>query len=221
MAQVSGIPQFSLIYVIVKFGLGSKIIKEAKKCGISGGTVMLGKGTVHNKILNLLAISDVRKEVVMMIANKKATFSALEHLNKVFHFEKPNHGIAFTTGLTDLVGTRSCTINDQIESEEDKSMFQNIVVIVDKGNAGDVMDAATSAGSKGGTVINARGSGIHETSKLFSMNIEPEKEIVMILADENTTPAIVEKIRQDLKIDDPGNGIIFVQDVNKTYGIYE
>ncbi|GAE94435.1 nitrogen regulatory protein P-II [Gracilibacillus boraciitolerans JCM 21714] len=100
-------------------------------------------------------------------------------------------------------------------------MYQNIMAVVDKGKAEDVIESAQKAGSKGGTILNARGSGVHETSKLFSMDIEPEKEIVMILSDENYTEAIVTKIREDLKIDEPGNGIIFVQDVNQTYGIYE
>ncbi|MFC4401575.1 P-II family nitrogen regulator [Gracilibacillus xinjiangensis] len=221
MQYNGNIPHFSVMYVIVKFGLGSKVLKEAKKCGVTGGTVMIGKGTIHNRILNLLAISDVRKEIVIMIANRKTTEVTLQHLNKVFNFEKPNHGIAFTTLITDLLGTRSCKINDQSESEEGKTMFQNIMVIVDKGNAEDVIDAAKTAGSKGGTIINARGSGIHETSKLFSMDIEPEKEIVMILSDKNATTAIVDKIRSNLKIDEPGNGIIFVQEVSQTYGIYE
>ena len=44
-----------------------------------------------------------------------------------------------------------------------------------------MIDAATAAGSKGGTVINAR-SGIHEEQTLF-MDIEPEKEIVLIISD--------------------------------------
>jgi nitrogen regulatory protein PII len=91
---------------------------------------------------------------------------------------------------------------------------------VDRGKAEDVIDAATKAGSKGGTIINARGSGIHETSKLFSMDIEPEKEIVIILSEVESTEKIVSSIRSHLKIDEPGNGIIFIQDVNKTYGIY-
>ncbi|WP_219987241.1 P-II family nitrogen regulator [Gracilibacillus dipsosauri] len=221
MMNESTTPHFELMYVIVKYGLGSKVIKEAKKCGVSGGTIMLGKGTIHHKILNLLAISDVRKEVVLMISNKHISEIVLKHLNKVFEFDKPNHGIAFTTLITTLLGTRSCQINGTEERGDRKSMFQNIMVIVDKGVAEDVISVAESAGSKGGTIINARGSGIHETSKLFAMNIEPEKEIVMILSEEKATNGIVDKIRKDLKIDEPGNGIIFVQDVNATYGIYK
>lgn len=98
-------------------------------------------------------------------------------------------------------------------------MYQVITIIVDKGNAEDVVRAAEKAGSKGGTILNGRGSGVHETSKVFAMEIELEKEIVLILSEVEKTEAIISSIRKDLKIDEPGNGIIFVQDVNKTYGI--
>ena len=97
--------------------------------------------------------------------------------------------------------------------------YQAITVIVDKGKAEEVVDAAAKAGSKGATIINARGSGIHETSRLFAMDIEPEKEIVLILSQNEKVEDIVESIRQEMQIDVPGNGIIYVQPVNRTYGL--
>lgn len=54
---------------------------------------------------------------------------------------------------------------------------------------------------------------------LFNMAIEPEKEIMMILTTNDRTEAIVASIRENLKIDQPGNGIMFILDVNKTYGL--
>ncbi len=36
-----------------------------------------------------------------------------------------------------------------------------------------------------------------------------------------STENIISSIREKLKIDEPGNGIIFIQDVNKTYGLYQ
>ena len=42
--------------------------------------------------------------------------------------------------------------------------------------------------------------------------------MVMILS--NITEKLYH-LYEKLEIDKPGNGIIFVQDVNKTYGIYE
>ena len=98
-------------------------------------------------------------------------------------------------------------------------MYRAIFTIVDRGRAEYVMEAATQAGAKGGTIINARGSGIHETNKLFSMEIEPEKEMVMVLSEKDSVDSIVSSIRQKLDIDEPGKGIIFVQDVSKAYGL--
>jgi len=211
-----------LICVIINDGLSSKLIHAAKHCGILGSTVLLGKGTVNNKILDYLGLSDVRKEIVLMVADSATAEQTLDTLNHDFKFEKPNHGIAFTTCIGRTVGARIMK-RDNISEERgnDNTMYHAITVIVEKGKAEDVIDAAVSAGSKGGTIINGRGSGIHETSKLFLMDIEPEKEIVLILSEGDQTDKIISAIREKLKIDEPGNGIIFVQDVKRTYGIYK
>lgn len=100
-------------------------------------------------------------------------------------------------------------------------MYHIINIIVDKGRAEEVITAATKAGSKGGTVINARGSGVHETSKVFDMEIEPEKEVVIVLSEIERTGDIVAAIRESLKIDEPGNGIIYIQETSRTYGIFK
>ena len=222
MEELTEIADLELACIIVNFGLGSKVLQIAKQCGISGGTVFLGKGTVNNRILEFLALSDVRKEIVWMFSDTQTVIHVLHELDKEFKFDKPNHGIAFTTSVSNVIGARK--YNQEIRKERRKGghhMYHTITVVVDKGKAEYVIEAATQAGSRGGTIINARGSGIHETSKLFSMNIEPEKEIVMILSEENKTQDIVNTIRTELKIDEPGNGIIYIQDVNETYGLYK
>ena len=98
-------------------------------------------------------------------------------------------------------------------------MYKAIYTIVERGLGDEVIDAAQGAGSMGGTVIHARGSGIHERQKVFNMTIEPEKEIVLILSKTETANGIVKAIKENLKIDQPGHGIIFVTDVKETYGI--
>jgi len=214
--------EFELICVIVSIGLGSKVIKIAKKNGVTGATVLLGKGTIQSRLLELLGLSsDIRKEIVLMLAEKTTAYYALEKLNEVFKFDKPHHGIAFTTPIKSFYGSHNYKPENIKENRGvENPMYNAIFVVVDKGNAEDVIEAAEKAGSRGGTIINARGSGIHETSKLFSMEIEPEKEIVLILAENSVTDAIVSSIRENMNIDEPGKGIIFVQSINKTYGLY-
>lgn len=222
MSHKPAVFDIELICVIVNFGLGSKVLKSAKHQGISGGTIVLGKGTVNSRILNFLGLSDIRKEIVFMAAEKKTAYQALEKLNKEYEFYKPNHGIAFTTSICKIWGTKNIICDKEVEERgADSIMYHIITIIVDKGKAEDVITAATKAGSKGGTIVNARGSGIHETSKLFSMNIEPEKEMVIILSESDKTEETVSIIRDNLKIDKAGNGIIYIQDAKKTYGIYK
>lgn len=222
MLNNSELAAFELIYVIVNYGQGSKLLHRAMHHGISGGTIMLGKGTVNNRILDFLGISEERKEIVTMVSNRVKAEQVLDLLNQEFHFEKPNHGIAFTISVCNVVGTRGCRKDDRTrERGADHTMYQSITVIVDRGKAEEVIDAATAAGSKGGTILHGRGSGIHETSKLFNMEIEPEKEVVIILSKMDKAEAIVASIREKINIDEPGNGIIFVQEVEKAYGLYE
>ncbi len=222
MDNCSDIKELELFCVIVNFGLGSKVLKLAKQNGISGGTIFLGKGTVKKShLLEFLDITDIRKEIVLSIAEKKTTYHALEELNNKIEFDKPHHGIAFALSIKDFFGARNCICDKDKESRgANNKMYDAIFVIVDKGLAEAALDAAALAGSRGGTIINARGSGVHENQKLFSMAIEPEKEIVLILSENHLTEQIASSIRQQLKIDEPGNGIMFIMDVNKTYGLY-
>ena len=222
MLNFENTSNFELIYVIVNYGMGSKVLQKAKKHGITGGTIFLAKGTVNDSLLNFLSIYEEKKEIVLMGTDSNTADQILFELNKKFQFEKPNHGIVFTTSMCTIVG---CLHYKSEEYEErrgvNNSMYQNIITIVNRGKAEEVIEAAKAAGSKGGTIINARGSGVNETSRLFNMDIEPEKEMVLIVSKKDVTEAIVATIRETLEIDKPGNGIIFIQDINKTYGVYE
>lgn len=212
--------EIQLLCVVVHYGLGSKIRKSARKYGILGGTILLGKGTVKNYLLELLDLSDIRKEIVLMISDKEKVKNALAGLSKEYSFHKANHGIAFTISVSNLLGVamyKDCKFS---EIKGDKmSMYDAIFTIVEKGKAEEVMEAANEAGSTGGTIINARGSSIHETKKVFSMEIEPEKEIVLIVSKGELTDKISSAIKEALKLDEPGNGLIFILNIEEAFGL--
>lgn len=211
---------FELLTIIVNNGRGTKILNKAKKFGVCGGTILLGRGTVKSSFLRLLELYDEQKEIVLIIAGSLTAFALLDHLDKEYNFVKPHHGIAFCTPIARVAGSKTCGTGNRSESEGVTTVMYNaIYVIVDKGNAENVIEAATKAGSTGGTIINARGSGIHETSKLFSMEIEPEKEVVLIISETAKTDAIASSVHEALQLDKPGNGIMFIQSVSKIYGL--
>jgi nitrogen regulatory protein PII len=223
MANCNRFPNFALICVIVNYGLAGRVLQKAKKAGIPGSTIFFGRGTVNSSLLNFLSLYDERKEIIIMGADQCTADHAFDELNKHFRFDKPNHGIIFTISLLDVVGSRCCISEHHYkkETEVNKYMYELIITIVNRGKAEDVIEAAKAAGAKGGTIINARGSGINETSKLFNMEIEPEKEMVIIITNKEISKDIVTSIREKLEIDKPGNGIVFIQDIKEAYGIFE
>ncbi len=102
---------------------------------------------------------------------------------------------------------------------DNKVDFDLIVTIVNKGDAADVIQASKKAGAEGGTVMNGRGSGIRENTKIFGIPIEPEKELVLTLIDRQKTDQALQAITSALDLNEPGKGIAFVIEVEKTVGI--
>ena len=101
----------------------------------------------------------------------------------------------------------------------DKIKFDLIVTIVNRGAAIDVVEASKRAGAEGGTIINGRGSGIHETAKLFGIPIEPEQDIVLTLIDHTKTEQVLQAISDEVGLQEAGKGIAFVLNVERTVGI--
>lgn len=99
------------------------------------------------------------------------------------------------------------------------SSFELIVTIVNKGDAPKVVQASTTAGAQGGTIIHGRGTGIHEQARLFGIRIEPEKEIILTLLPQERTEQVKKAIVHAVRLDEPGQGIAFILPVRSVAGI--
>lgn len=211
-----------LFCCIMDFGKGSQALKLSQNLGTLGATIFLGKGSIKNEILNLIGMLDVRKEIFITIIDEDVEDRFYEEIQNKFHIDKPNHGIAFSIDLKDIFkADEKIILNNNVKKGVKEVDYEAIFVIVDKGMSDDVLNAAEAAGSRGGTVIHARGSGTTEKEKLFNIVIEPEKDVVLILSKENQVEDIVNSIEDMLKLREPGRGIVFTLDVNRTLGLYE
>ena len=209
---------FNLICCVVNTGDASKTLKFAQKYGIENGIISIGRGTVKNRFLQFLRVDEIRKEIVTMFVKNELAAKAIKGISEYMKFDKPHQGIAFSYSVSEFIDSKNKT-NDNAKIEVKNNMYNVIYVIVDKGKAEDVIDAANKAGAKGGTIINARGAGTPEVRKVFSLEIEPEKEEVFIITKTAAKDKIVAAIRNQLKIDEPGQGVMFVLNINEAYGL--
>ena len=211
-----------LFCCILDFGKGSKALKLSKELGAMGGSIFLGKGTVSDEWLNILGALDIRKEIFITIIDEKSEDIFYDKMSNKFGLYKPHNGIAFSIPLKYCLKVNGCKYESNHKKKGVDNMdYESIFIIADKGSSSDVLEAAESVGSTGGTVIHGRGSSSQEKAKLFNIEIEPEKDIVLILSKVEKTEAIVNAIEKKLNINKPNAGIIFVMDVSRTLGLYQ
>ncbi|MCI8388040.1 MAG: P-II family nitrogen regulator [Clostridiales bacterium] len=96
-----------------------------------------------------------------------------------------------------------------------------IICIVNTGFSDAVMDAAKSAGARGGTVMSARGTADKEAEKFFNISIQPEKELVMIIVKTEIRDAVLHALYKAVGIGTPAQGIAFAMPVDAVVGLKE
>lgn len=209
-----------MLVVIVEQNKASKVLHLADEKGVTASVAMLGIGTASRTLFDYLGLNDKKKAVLLLFGKTEEIEDLADYLVEKLELNKPNHGIAYIESAFNVFGTED---NDNGNGSENikrgETMYNAIYTIVEKGNAEDVIEAAQKAGSRGGTIVNARGLGSEEARKVFNMFIEPEKEIVLIISEEKMTKDIVDSIRKETEIEEQGKGIIFITNVNQTYGL--
>ena len=103
--------------------------------------------------------------------------------------------------------------------ENNDQKYELILAIVNKGSTDLVMNAAREAGSKGGTITVARGTGNPELAKFYGIVIQPEKEVVFIVVEKEKKDAVMKKIYEDAGIGTQGQGIIISLPVIEALGL--
>ena len=97
--------------------------------------------------------------------------------------------------------------------------FQVIMCILNAGFSEAAMDAARKVGARGGTIMHGRGTASKEAEKIFNITIQPEKEIIMILATTKIKDAIMKTLYDSVGVNTPAQGIAFSLPVDDVVGI--
>ena len=100
-----------------------------------------------------------------------------------------------------------------------KTKYEMIMCIVNAGFSGVVMDAARSAGSRGGTVLHGHGTANREAEEFFNITIEPEKDVVLMVVPANLKDGVLKAVYDAAGMTTPGKGIAFSLPVEDAVGL--
>ena len=221
----------SMLFTIVDRGKGEHVAEMLSAEGVLIHEIMLGNGTAHKDLLSLLGLRDTAKDVVVSFVKSEVAGRAMAKLNFALEIDLPGKGIAFTVPIGSVGGTRTLhymmgvELDKPIENTEGKRTQMEqpknslVVTIVNRGYTEKVMEAARPAGARGGTVLHARGAGMEEASQFFGITIQPEKEMVLILVDQEIKVPVMQAIARDAGPNTPASGLVFSLPVDSVMGL--
>jgi nitrogen regulatory protein PII len=99
--------------------------------------------------------------------------------------------------------------------------FKLLVAFVDDHMTEAVTEAARQAGATGCTVVtNARGEGLEKQKTFFGLNLETQRDMVLLLVEEHRARHILETVGEVGQFDtSSGTGIAFQIDVEDAVGV--
>jgi len=100
-----------------------------------------------------------------------------------------------------------------------KMEYQGLIAVVERGEGAKLVKCVNAAGSRTGTLLRGRGAGQHEKQMILNASLEPEKDILLLVAPEEQTDNIIARIDQNMKIKEPGKGILMGLRVKRVHGL--
>ncbi|KAA9301980.1 MULTISPECIES: P-II family nitrogen regulator [Aerococcus] len=207
-----------LFLAVVKAGNASQLIKAAKAVGAPGGTVIRAEGTISSPLAHALGFHDSKREVVLIAVDKSLEARLHEELNDKLKLDRKGKGVLFSFDISSFQGSKQ--INCSFDaSQVDPTTSQLMTVIVDRQMGDQVVEVSRQAGAQGATILHGRGTGVHETGKVFNFPIELEKEIVVMVLPSSLVQSVSDHIIAETELCKPGRGILFTVPVNSKRGL--
>lgn len=204
--------------------------------------ITLAEGTAGTDLMALLGLDTVDKSFICCLHTAAKIPGLLSRASERLQLRKPGKGIAFIMSLNGVNNSVLQLLakdaeNDtdgegpelELEKEEKKERkaieatrqcrYSLILSIVNQGFEDTLMDAAKSAGARGGTVLHGRKMGVGEDAKFLGISIQSEKDIVAILTTHEQKNDIMRAITQACGMSTEARGVIVSMPVDDIEGL--
>ena len=185
-------------------------------------TIMYGEGTASQGILDFLGLTKTDKIIFASIIPDAREKEILNYIKKEMQLKEIGRGLAFTIPLT----SSPAYVYDVFKEKKgvkmkNKSAYHLLITILVEGYAEKAMDVAKKNGANGGTLIKGREVGTKSGFKFFNVQVEPEKDILLIVCKNEEKNKIMEGILEKYGANTEAKGICISLPIDNTIGIDE
>lgn len=190
-----------------------------------------GKGTAPSEIMDILGLRGTNKLLTLICLPKSKVGQVFEAIQKQLSFHQKGGGIAITIPVIGLQNNVMNVLHKQSESiskekakgEEkemsEKAAYAAIWVSVANGFSDDVVDAARSAGAKGGTIMKGRRRTSENVSQHFGISMQDEQDFVMIVVPREHKNEVMSAIMEKCGLHTEAHGIVLSLPVDEVMGL--
>lgn len=177
----------------------------------------MGEGTASSEAMDLLGLDSPDKDVVFSLVSGDAINPMTSDISGKRLIRNTGAGIGFIVplnGIGSLMHAALTHTAENSETKEDEKMdntktpFSVIAAITEPGYSDQIMELARGAGARGGTVLYTRGIGHNDAGKFLGINIQTEKEIVLILTPADDRVAIMKAINDGYGVRSDSQAIV-------------
>lgn len=190
-----------------------------------------GQGTATSEWLDICGLSGTTRVLTLAMMPRCMTGQVMTELRHAMGFDKRGHGVAATLKVDGMQGSmlqmmtgmqkRSAEHKAKGESETmaEKTTYSMVLVAVNSGYSGDVVEAARSAGARGGTVLRGVRHGDEKAKQFMGMPMQDEQDIAMIIIPSDKRQEIMSAISAKCGLKAPAQGIVLSLPVDETLGL--
>ena len=210
--------------VITKRAFSEAYLDFFAEHGVKNVLATQCRGSAGHKILEYMALEDCEKILLSAFVSVDKLHDIKKGIINELNLNDSGNGIALTVPI-DCIGGKSALkyfAGDAALPEEDtmqEAKYSLIITVVNQGFADTVMDAARAENARGGTILNAKGTGAGFTEKFFGGTITEAKEMIYIVATREQRDAIIRAIMQHAGANTPAMGAVFALPVDSVEGV--
>ncbi len=220
-----------LLFVITDAGTESKVDRVFSEMHLPIYYQFHCRGTARTELLDICGLEGRTRLVTVTIMPKSIVKRTFEKLTETFRMHKRGKGVAVTVPVTgmqerlltlldvELTEDMKNTLEKEKTKMKEESLYSMILVSVKNGYSANVIDAAASAGAKGGSVIRGRRCGTEAMAHFLGVSLQDEQEFVMIVVPKEKKSSIMKSIGSSCGLHTEAHGFVISVPVEDALGI--
>lgn len=217
-----------MLVAITERGNGKTLTRKMDTMGVGCLMRCYGQGTASSEMMDILGLGSSEKDIVIAMGKESAVEDVVREYSDTLRSASRGGGIMMLLSPT-AVGNLTATIlsmcaastaeNREVKPMKNEHQHSLILITVNQGYTDQVMQTARKAGATGGTVVRARLAGSDPETVFQGMELQPEREILAILAPDSIRDQVMEDVNREFGLRSEAGGILCSLPVDKAFKI--